>query len=468
MAKEKKLPIAFWALLFAAIAVALVLLVGILLENKSPDQASKPTPTPTAQAAAQPQATPLSGSGSCTLKPMTLQSAAALEKSRLAGWGLDPYQLTFWALDQSESASPVLKKFTLSNLQDEAAKLELSSEQKLVCGASQAAGCIYLGKEETKVSAISDLYLERDLGAIFLSNKEKPNETNPVLARVESGRLMFHEKLGLCGESLRGSPDNFSFNVDGTDEGRSLSVIDKALGAFLHYETIGALSYSSPESPVHPASAELADANGLKAVNCRESRSISTPDAKRFVFRDLNRSGTVLSLIASGRQTFDPTQELWFVDVSRVPVSLIKKMGKAELGITPGDSMWTGEQELVVGSSNFFQTSANFRSVDTSGGKVSDAKFENAWPGSNLRSRESLLRKAQSTFEAQPLLVFADSKKTSGALKLGNQILALQGTFAPEETPRALLSKRSEGDWLILYQGTRAEPVRVARLKCLP
>ncbi|RYZ72791.1 MAG: hypothetical protein EOP05_10640 [Proteobacteria bacterium] len=196
MASEKKLPAVFYALMFAAIAVALVLIVGIIMEKKN--EAPSPVATATPAASASPSE---ALAKTCTLKEVSLAPALEFMKSaRLVGWGAEPFQLTLWVLDRSKEEAPVAKKLTLSNLQAESAKAEVTSQQPLACEGFQKAGCLYLASSETNgtrtpADTVTDLSLERDLGLLTLSSD--PKNSRAVVARVENGKLMFHETLGL-------------------------------------------------------------------------------------------------------------------------------------------------------------------------------------------------------------------------------------------------------------------------------
>ncbi|RYZ72792.1 MAG: hypothetical protein EOP05_10645, partial [Proteobacteria bacterium] len=157
-----------------------------------------------------------------------------------------------------------------------------------------------------------------------------------------------------------------------------------------------------------------------------------------------------VALIASGRKTFDSDQEVWVIETSKPEPQLLTQLTSQKLGVTPGDLIWLSPESLLVSSSNFFQTKATFKGVRFPNVEVVPSDFADGWPGPNSQTREALTQESVLQ-ESQPLFVFKDSKKTAGAMKFGDSVLNLPGSFAPEETPRVLISKRGDSDWLVIY-----------------
>ena len=472
MTQKRKLPLAFWLLLLAAIAVALVLVVGTVLENKknSPEPTATPTPAPKGDTD-QTKASTSSGDGkpatpSCNASELTLSGADNLASSRLVGWGAEPFQLTFWALDSKTSN---LSKYTVASLQDSSASVTESSNQELVCKSHQEPGCLFLGEESANGATVgeeslADLWLQNDMGLAYISPKGKIEKSKPVLARIESGKLMFHETLGFCGQRLQASPDQLTALVDGSDEHRTLRVFEWASGGVFKYETLGANTYSRNETAVHPTYAQQTTADGLEDLNCRELLK-EQERSKLFAIRDIQARGATLAFIASGRKTFDSDQEVWVLTTQDPHAALKLRLPSAKLGFTPGSLMFEPSSKLLVSSSNFFQTKATSKVIDLASGSISASDFAGAWPGEALTARENRNLKVPAP-QNDLQFVYQDSKKVAGAVRVGQTTVNLPGTFAPEERPRLLLSNRGPNDWLLFYQGIRNEAPHFVRVVC--
>lgn len=472
MSQQRKLPVAFWLLLLAAIAVALVLIVGIILENKSDP---KPTPTPPPPAASAPGSTALEVSAKpselkCAISDLTLSGADALSDARLVGWSDERFQLTFWALSQKTAT---LAKFSLAQIQPGSAKLEVVSKQDLVCKTHQEPGCLYLSSEKTNgiersLEQIVDLSLKNEIGLASLAEAGKPETSKPVLARIENGRLMFHETLGLCGKELRALPDLVQFDVVGRDEARTLRLYDQSAGGVYHYETLGANAYSRNETALHPTYAQQASSQGLTDINCRALPGSQDNQGKRYSLREIQTFGSKTLAIASGKRTFDSDQELWVLETTGTHAKLLHQLSNAKLGFSPGSLMFESSEKAIVSSSNFFQTKTASKSLDLQTGAIETSEFAGAWPGEALIPREVQRSSSKESDGLKPELyfVFGDSKKISGAVRVGSSIISLAGKFAPEEKPRLLLTARAPNDWMLLYQGVRAEAPRAVRIVC--
>ena len=447
MSEERKLPVVFWFLLLAAGVVALILVVGILLENQSFFANLFPSSPKTKEKVSAPN-TPTNKGAPPNRKCSVKEVAIAGPQRRLGFWDPDPYNLSFWTLDPREQQ---IERWDVADDGRDLKATLTHVKQPLRCKDRQEEGCVFPGPQNFYVKSANLLH-----GTGWLELVDRAGTITPVWARMQNGKLRIYQKLGLCGKTLAPS---VRLSMAYQSDTPWLIAHDDEGGFVMAYAPFALRGFSGVEAPQHPEQAFIHLGESLREVDCN-----SAHEGQAFTSFSVLADRAAL-LTNSGRLSKQPLVRQF--QLNREGLKSTGKIAGDALGSASLDHLsWLGSDLLAVTHHNFFRTQAQSWVIEPRQAKLRawEEGGENVPRGVWLSREEAITKRPQGRLQA--------SQKTADK---GNLILRTENGWQAElpvyltydKNPVGMVAQRSPERYFVLAQAHAEAPIQGFVLNCV-
>jgi hypothetical protein len=444
--KKKSLPPIFWILILVALAVLIMLIIGLIQENRERISAflSKTgvTSSTKEEGVKQEESSPVPVS-----KSNCKQSAPTVifpdEKNRLVGWSIDPKELAVWVLKPGGSQ---LKRLSIEPEVESVISRELS-HVSLLCEKQQAPHCFvpqYTGQ------TLEDMELQGSEGWARFS--ATAGTTRPTaLVRMSSDGLRFRQRIGACGADM-----SLHASLLWTeDNGQPVMMAYSSTQPFVYfYSNYDQGVFSLVEVPRPPAQTWQITAQGLEPASCTSSSDYSVQSA--------SLSKTHLALLSQGKGV-SAEKTVWVYSRNGDSWEPKIELKPKDFGGAIASVNWFDEKYLIVSLANFFRTNTKNILLPLDTGKEMAPMTWNEVYGESILSRESQLPGNERNLA---YLSWAN-KDTSALLRWNSEaFFKFSESIERDLSPRVLWSNRGQGKYLVIYQEQPESPIKAVQIFC--